>query len=464
MIDSSLKLNGRITEIIITKERDKHAQMSITVCPDRMRDIQDLLDFAQIGGKVDAAIDGKFIMCGKIRGISGDLTYAGAAVTVLVVSDSILLDEVRKSRVFQSPEKSYDDIIKKLGENGSFTIGKEELKTQRAENVIIQNNETDYEFASRIAHENDTNVFVCSDENDKCEVIIGDNTSHIVNIEPEKIISIHTDISVYYEALDIRYEEYIELGTKVRLFNNEYVVVSLKTEHKDDTDKFFMCLERKLKEREKQKEPLELISLGRAKVADNKDPDDLGRIQVEFLETEDAINDKKIWISYINVLTAGEGGTFFIPDNDEIVEVIVQNGVCYAYGCVRTNRISEKIKNTDNKSLMLFDRTLVCDKDKITLDTGHYNVEIKEDDLTIKNGDQSILISKDRIFLGNEKKMIEINGNQILLSSNNKGMIAIKDNSINSTAGNSSIELENSNLQINVKGNAEITASKVNVK
>ncbi len=481
MINSSLSVDGKITTVKIEKNCGNHSVMSIDIVPHSLDEIPKLLSFINIGDSIDADINGGLVMCGKIVSASGKITYSGAAVTVKAVSYSIESDIAKTSRVFQSPEKKYKDIFDKISDSISFKVNKDDIASKVEPEVIIQHNETDFAFANRIACDNKTRVFVCDCVREHSEIVIADDLNKTQKLENSDIISLKMDISAYAEVLEIEYREYIELGTKVTIENNEYVIIGLTAEYRDDNDRFFYRLERIIKPHEVDANILNVISLGTAKVTDNKDPDNLGRLQVSFTELEDALDDKKIWIQYVNTLTAKEGGVFFIPDVDELVQVLYQNGYCYAYGCKRQVAASEKINNTDNKSIMLYEKTLVIEDKKITLIAGDYTVEVNEDELFIKNQDYSMTMSKDSIVAGNSKNTvtidkdkveIDLNGKGtvtvkesfIAISANNKGKVEISDKDVSVSAGESKMKLESKKLSVNASSSVDITTTKMNVK
>ena len=298
MINSSLSVNGRIRSITIEKECESHPSMQIEMIPDKMNDVSELENIARIGSSVEADIDGILVMCGKISQVSGKVSYKGAAVSVLVVSDSVESDTNRVSRVFQSPEKTWKDITDKISGKVAFTINRSDLSSEKAENIVIQYNESDFEFVCRLAQEHNARVFVNANEHSNSSAIIGDDIKKSISLENNDIISAERSFTEFSERLDIQCSKYVELGTKVSCLQNDYVVTALRTEQLYDDCKFFLRLERIIKPRKSDRQPLSVLSLGTATVTDNKDPDSLGRIQVAFNETEDSISDKKIWIQY----------------------------------------------------------------------------------------------------------------------------------------------------------------------
>ena len=467
MINSSLSVKGRIKSVVIEKKCGKHSVMCIDFVPDKMEDISELDSFVSIGGTAEADLAGKLIMCGKINEVKGKITYSGAAVSVLAVSDSLESDKCRLSRIFQSPEKNYGDIFKIISDKVSFNVGDSKLSSEKTDKAVVQYNESDFEFACRIAREKDSRVFVIDNERGKGSVVIGDSINLSMNLESSDIISAERKISEYKEILNIEYRNYIELGTKVKFGSYEYVVTELQAEYVNDNDRFFMTLERNIQKAEENKNLLSVISLGKAKVVDNKDPDKLGRLQVEFLETEDAINDKKLWIQYVNTLTAGEGGVFFIPDQGEVVQIICQNGECYAYGCVREKAASDKINDTEKKSIMLYDRTLVAEDKKITFTAGEYIAQTDNEMFNVKNKDFDITMNKDSINVGNGKNRISIDKNSITIDVNRKGKITVTDSAVTIDSNEKGkAEFKGNTVDITAKGGKlDIDASSgVNIK
>ena len=482
MINSNLSVQGKVTAITIEKECGKHSKMKICIVPDSMDGITELRNFISCGTSVEADIDGMLVMCGKIKEVTGKSTYAGAAVSVFVVSDSFASDMIKTSRIFQSPQKTYGNIFEKISEKVTFTISNQELASKKEEAVVIQYNESDFAFANRLASEHYTRLFVIDAQRGKNEVVIANDMQTSKQLKDIDLISAELHLSEQQETLEIEYREYIELGTKVRIENNEYVVVHLKVDQIGDGVHYFYRIERIQKKIKSDKNPVELLSLGTAKIVNNQDSDHLGRIQVEFSELEDAMKDEKIWIPYINTLTAKEGGIFFIPDVNEQVQVICQNGTCYAYGCVRAQEASDKINNTDNKSILLYNKTLVIEKQKITLTAGDYTVQIDEEEgeASIKNAEYYLNMKKDSIIAGNssntihiEKDKVEINDNQkgvvtvksseIAISVNQKGTLEITDCQVKSAAGNGTITLESGKLSIDAASTVDVKTKKMNI-
>lgn len=464
MLKSSLSIKGRIREISIEKECGKHAVMHIAAIPGDLKSNRELFSFVKIDTAVEADIDGTLVMCGKVKNIEGQNTYSGAAVDVLIVSDSLESDTIKTSRVYQSPEKKYKDICNILSDDAKIEIKKDDLATQTVEDVVIQQNETDFQFANRIADENNTKLFVCSNERGNNRIIINDSLNKTYSLKENDIISAKIKITEYSELIEFEYKDYIELGTKVSYDNQEYVVVYLNAIYKDDNTRFYYKIERILREKEQSKNTINLISLGRAKITNNKDNENLGRVQVEFTELEDALNDKKSWIQYINVFTATDGGIFFVLDVEEIVEVIFQNDKCFAYGCIREKAVAEKINNTDNKSVKIYDKTCVIEKDRISFDAWDYKGEINENEIFIKNKEYNITMKKDTITLGSYKNIITIDKNQIDSKVNGKAEIQITDKNVVSSIGSGKATLTTNSLEINASSVVNVTTGKFNVK
>lgn len=450
MINSSIKCKGRIKETEVIKECGRHARTLITLIPDDMRSIEDFFKFAKISEKVEISLDNSLIMCGTVSDISGCIKYTGAAVTLEVVSDSAEADTTKASRIFQSTQKNIQTVFDKLSNDKYKFVFKGDASSKTIEKAIIQNNETDFEFVSRIAEEYDCKVFVCADERGVCEIIVSESLSKTKQLDTEKVIMFNAEISKHRDVLDIEYPEYMELGTTAVLNGDDYVVVFSRAIRKDDNTGFFYRLERIKSKTDAEIYPTNLISVGKAKVTDNKDPDNLGRIQVEFLEMEDALNDSKIWIKYINTFTADSGGIIMIPDANEYVEVLYQNNECFAYGCVREKEIAEKVKNPDDKSILLFDRILCSKKDAVTFEAGAFSGELKDKEVYFKNDNCSIKMNSDNLTVENKNSTIQIDGKRVLIAVNKNNCIEVSDKAIQVKASGSIFRLDPSNAELKV--------------
>ena len=163
----------------------------------------------------------------------------------------------------------------------------------------------------------------------------------------------------------------------------------------------------------------------------------------------------------------GEGGVFFIPDQGEVVQIICQNGECYAYGCVREKAASDKINDTDKKSIMLYDRTLVAEDKKITFTAGEYIAQTDNEMFNVKNKDFDITMNKDSINVGNGKNRISIDNDSITIDINKKGKITVTDSAVTiDSNGKGKAEFKGNTVDITAKGGKlDIDASSgVNIK
>ena len=450
MISSSFKCRGRITETEVIKECGNHARTLITVIPDDMRNIDSMLSFAKIGENVEVSLDDSLIMCGTVYDISGAIKYTGAAVRLEVVSDSSEADTTKASRIYQSTKKNIQTIFDKLSNDRYKITFKGDTSSKLIEDIVIQNNETDFEFVSRIAAYFDLKVFVCSDERGICNIIVSDALSNMIRLDEKKILAFSAEFDQYHEILDIEYSDYIELGTQVTLNGNNYVVVRVRAIRKDDNDRFFYRMENQKIAQNTNSHSTNLISVGKAKVTDNRDPENLGRIQVDFLDVEDILNDTKAWIKYINLFTANSGGIIMIPDIDEYVEVLCQNNECFAYGCVREQKISDKVNDPEDKSVLLFDRMLSNTKEALLFETEKYSAKLNDNEAYFKNDNCCIRIKPDKFILENKSSVIQVGTDKLHIAVNDSGCIEVSDDSILSRTSNSKFKLDASKAELKV--------------
>ena len=110
----------------------------------------------------------KIFLNGVIKELQINETTAGAlTVEITAISKSVLLDRIPRYRSFQDPTLTYsaiaEEINKNYGANGEKMISvREDMK--EVPRMIIQYNETDWEYLKRIASYTGQSVMAYSDK------------------------------------------------------------------------------------------------------------------------------------------------------------------------------------------------------------------------------------------------------------------------------------------------------------
>jgi len=105
--------------------------------------------------------DGIIYFKGVLRNVKIASVESVFQLEIFAISNTILLDTIKHNRSFQDNDQTYQSIIESIIE-GSMTYNAPEMTV---ENIILQYNETDWEFAKRLAsHTQDVLIPITADE------------------------------------------------------------------------------------------------------------------------------------------------------------------------------------------------------------------------------------------------------------------------------------------------------------
>lgn len=385
---------GIIREITIRKKQDEHSICNVSMLIDG--NTRDFKFKRLMGARVCIEDENRIIMRGTVREISYNVTYSNLNASFTIISYSDNMDIDKKSRIYQNTKKKNIDIFRVLNSSeGIFQIIDKEFAEMEEPRVICQDKKTDFDFALNFARIHGMGLFV-NDTDKKCIINIGKNCAGGRTIlDEDKIIFYNLKANEYEEIIYIQTRQFLELGYLVEHNNYIYVVVEAEISCKNNTTKYLYYLKRTIKE---EKDIVYTTSqIGRAKVYANNDPDNLGRIQVRFLDIEDILPENRIWIPYIPLLTEKDKGIAFIPDLDEIVHVFMEDGICYADGCIRETALNEKQKDIGKRTIFLRDKKVTISSGTVEMEAFSYKVDIDENSLILSNGETRVIINKDKL-------------------------------------------------------------------
>lgn len=426
MTVSELEDVGIIQEIMIKKQKNQHSICEVKLYTSNENKLIELK--RKIGKSVCIEDDTKIYMRGTIRAITCKRTYSGLKTVIKIISYSDKLDQEKKNRVFQNTQKKYKEVFEVLNsKEGTFKIIDSSFSTINEPLLLVQSNQTDYEFAYNLANNYNYSLFI-NDTNTKCSINIGKNNGNAKQkLVEEDIITCNILLDDYTEQLSIRIRKFLEVGQIVSFENQDYVITSAIIVYKNDTLSLEYTLEKEIKV-ETHREAL-VAQLGKAKVISNQDPEHLGRIQVSFIEFENCLDTHIMWIPYIPCLTEQDQGVIFIPNVNEIVYVFCLNGQCYANGCIRETQLNDKIKNVENRTLMFKDKFISFLEDKIEMEAFSYKTTMQENRLILENKGNIIKLEEGNIIVQYGDSKINITNDTIQLLTNQN--VDIKANAIN---------------------------------
>lgn len=361
------------------------------------------------GAAVTVENEEQILMRGVVKDIAGCVTYLGITLTVTVISSSSHLDKTAENRIFQSPDKTYRQVMEWLSsENVVIEILDQEFACKREPGVLIQNGETDFAFVHRIAKENGFSVFVDDTNRKKILIHIAKSVPGIVRDIPRREIkTLEFAVSADETALKLRLNSLLDLGSLVRVDGYEYVIMGCRLTEENGTVSCDYEL-RKCSNRDREiRKNREAVRLGWGIVVSNEDPEHMGRIQVVFQDLEDCVTGGFLWIPYLGNLTEKGGGVLLFPDRGECVEVLCQAGECVALGCVRTIPIDKDCQNTADRIIRLRGKKMVMKEELLSVSCGAARINLNEEAIQLQ-ADSRIDVKAGRINMdGGEKVSVK---------------------------------------------------------
>lgn len=434
-----MKIGGLENAGILRTVNLKKAVNSHSTAEIKMISVSDKPDELRryIGTPITVEDNERVLMRGKIDGLTFDNAFSGTTAVFHAVSLSAEMDKTNHNRVYQDTKKKYSDVINSLSNDSySFQISDNSEGGKNDETLIIQQNETDFNFAVRIAKKLELFVFV-DDVSSKCSMLlakkIGGKSS---SVKGEEIIIQHYIINECEERIIITSRNYYAFGSQIICNGFDYVIIGFGMNYKDGEEEFRYEALRTLKLVEKQNENGSVF-IGKAKVVDNDDPDRLGRLQVEFLEYEDKLHENRLWIPYIANMTESDHGVMFIPDKNEIVSIYYSNSGCYACGCIREAKFTDEMKDVSIRTIL----------------TRNSKVEISEKCVEINAFDFNIKVEKNNASIETEKAKVSMSGDETLIK-NDRTSVSVKGDAVKVIAGQKT-QIKAS--EINIEGNSKVT-------
>lgn len=424
-----------VNRISVMDEKNRHSVCIVDLTVENEK-IQCFLSDNQVGNKsISVGLDGEIVFSGTIRRIDSVKTYLITKVRITAISFSDILDSEIHNRVFQSPKKTYEKICSFFSDNKvEVKCVDESINDEQIENILLQHNETDFEFLRRIFQSKKQDIYIVNNRKSCCSVEIVEKRNFIKEtIAESDIVRFSQEKYENYERVKICTYKLFEVGAYVEVFGTTYQVESREIINEYEKNEIQYSLI--IIVEQKNNPLLDSFNLGLAKVVNNSSDDHLGKIQVEFLEYEDAMGEEKIWIDYLSPLTEKGGGFIALPDQNEVVEVIYRNNKCVAIGCVRVTELDEHIQDTNKRYFCSRGCSITTDDKYIDILVDKNNIRITESEMSLSNGKFDVVISEEQCKIGyeNTKILMDKDTFQIL----GKAEIDMQSNNINLEGRNS---------------------------
>lgn len=439
---SGLENVGILQKVKLNKRVNSHSSCEIEMIftGDSINELK-----KYIGSEIVIENDERKHMRGEIHGVTLKKTFSVSTIVFFADSFSTRADKVPGNRIFQDTKKKYSDIVSCLeNDNLSVKILERSFADEQTNLAVIQHNETDFEFAKRLALSRGLYLFI-DDTSQKCSInICKCFSSKKKTMSDDQIVLLDYEINQYEERFMITSREYFDFGSEVSLNGYDYLVIGFSLLYENGAEIYKYVLSRIIGNEDPVKENDSFI-LGKGRIKSNDDPEHLGRLQVAFLEYEDRLSDNKLWIPYINNLTEKDCGMMFIPDVDEIVNVYYCNSVCYASGCVREKAYNSQMNDVAVRSILTRNVKIDISDKCIGIDAFDYRIQIDNSNAVVKKDKVELSIDSNKILLKNDKSSVLTESSTIKALSDKK--IQLKANEVD-VDGRSKVTIKTSALDI----------------
>ncbi len=403
-----------VTEFELTKHAGEHSRLNfVASISDGAAD-----KFLAFTGKNISVTteDNAPIFFGRVESVEVENCVGAARVFAACVSLSILEDEEIKTRIFHNPDKKFSDVLNpaRLSLKSNLKVATD-FSNLKYSPVILQNQETNFEFMARLA-KNFGQRFWILDTLEQANFFIDSSVNKSARkISAAKIVSIRKKKVGNQFKFFVKSQHFFDIGQIVTLENTvgEFVIVGLKISLENEAYFFYYELE------ENKSAALQIPAAPflektlklHGKVKSTKDPKNLGRIQVTFDDkfVEDMDEKNSLWIPYRTPYSGKNGGVVFIPDEGDAVEVFFTNEEIYCAAALRENPLAAECQNVTEKYIgNNFKQRIFFKEKSLELFSDKYKILMNEKGIEITVGENSIALTEQGILLKTKDSKISL--------------------------------------------------------
>lgn len=406
---------------------------------------------------------------GFIESLDLEIQPHSVYCNILAFSYTKKIDIEPQNRFFQDPTKTYLDIIKSLNID-KFVIFEPQLERELnipTNSLTLEYNITHWQFLLKIFKKANKNFLIFDSDNtiNKSKIYYKIRNKKI----NENLIS-KMSKNTTFGSIEFTSTEIYEIGDRIQIAGVNFVVYKLKYFFNRDNlyGKYFLIDENNLNMLNPYEDNFKGFNV-KAKVVDNQDSEQKGRIKIELINEQgfkiDDIYKGTYYFNFITNYTSNDNGKnvgfFSIPEIGEIVNLYFPTNdendayINYVFREKSSDLLSDpshkiwrnscgrEFRITDNNIIVSAkDETisLTLDDNQIILKKGNNSyIKIEDNKVEVKNNDCFIIIDNGNINIkGNS---IKIDGNDITLNASN---ILLK-------ASGSNIDMSSS---VNIKGSS----------
>ncbi len=213
------------------------------------------------------------------------------------VTTSFKLDSESNKCLFSDINNTYTDLVKQVANKHIGIVLDCRAESEITNNLILQNNETDWEFIKRITNQFHIDLSFSFINGDDKLTIGKPNINNYVVID-EKVITIRKNFKEKSLECDFKSSKIIELGEIVTYRDIEYFVKSISAELVENEMVFSYTITVENIARQDNAQTKSIYQIVDGKIVDiNED-----KINVELHGLNDSNNNSAIWVPYSAVL------------------------------------------------------------------------------------------------------------------------------------------------------------------
>ena len=375
------------------------------------------------------------IFFGRIEEVEVEKTFSRTCIRVSAVSETQLIDEEPVTRIFQNPDKTFSDVLNKsrLKLNNCNLQLDDTFANFKPKVVILQNQETNFQFIKRLAESRNFKTWVIDTKNTPEIRVSKCLDESAIQVKSEEIIRLSKRHNKKIPSARLTLYRFIDIGRIIQLIGvdndvQKYLINSLELYQEGSADRFDYELEEfKIQPlAQVTDKALEKVVKFKAKIKDVNDPENLGRVQVDFDNNEVEDNDdKKLWIPYRSPYSGTVGGIVFLPDVGDEVEIFFTNGECYACSTLRKNPLSDECKNVKDKYIgNNFKQRIIWKEKSLEINSFNNKIELDEKKIELTVGKNSLRLDDNGITIKTTNDEVVLTGGKIIIKS---GTVKIGD-------------------------------------
>lgn len=380
------------------------------------------------------------VMEGILSDVAVSYGITDVIADVTVMSESLLLCEQGKERIFQNPQKTFSDILKEFE---GVETGRCEHLNDTVEEIIYQHNMDDFSFLLYLADRCGTGLWITEDG--KVSFGMLNNTKMMNDSEKlyqKSVIEKKITARKSGREINILTMEQFPNGSVLRYGQTDYIIDKLSIYEEYGGEVYFKYTGFTNPPFRQPYRRLEKL-MTKAKVTDNKDPENLGRIRVEFVEFSDK-DTEKTWISYVTPFVGkNKGGFAMLPDIGDMVVVCISEGIPYVIGSIRNDKLPENCQNIDKKYISVKDSVMTIDESEIVCRQGDKtSCTMTADSFSAEHDKSKMILDDNSVSVQKEKSVITVNSDTVKAETG-KSVITLKQDEITAESGKGKLHIAN---------------------